>query len=233
MFVLSSIEKMLILILMLYLEWPLFKIGAVAYCQAGIQFTILNSCFFSLQVPQHYKLMGYQPVSVWDALNSYFPPTLARPLLDPPSVTKHLILHNRSKSTHSLIMSLTNPFTFIGWASVLWGPVSTNSAPKSPGGGSCQFPPHCCRFKPTRNLCEASFHTGLCYCCVVCLISYSTSFLWAPTPALQSTNVNQDSDNVAPLCSKPRLQCTFGSYRFISIFYWLFSHFDKRFLFFS
>ncbi|XP_073318608.1 cilia- and flagella-associated protein 221 [Pagrus major] len=36
--------------------------------------------FFKLQVPQHYKLMGYQPVSAWDAFNSYIPATLARPL---------------------------------------------------------------------------------------------------------------------------------------------------------
>ncbi|KAA8579571.1 hypothetical protein FQN60_006664 [Etheostoma spectabile] len=31
-------------------------------------------------VPQHYKLMGYRPVSVWEAFNSYTPATLARPL---------------------------------------------------------------------------------------------------------------------------------------------------------
>ncbi|XP_068446413.1 cilia- and flagella-associated protein 221 isoform X2 [Clinocottus analis] len=36
--------------------------------------------FFKLQVPQHYKLMGYQIVSTWDAFNSYVPTTLARPL---------------------------------------------------------------------------------------------------------------------------------------------------------
>ncbi|XP_063733661.1 cilia- and flagella-associated protein 221 isoform X2 [Eleginops maclovinus] len=36
--------------------------------------------FFKLQVPQHYKLMGYQPVSAWEAFNSYIPTTLARPL---------------------------------------------------------------------------------------------------------------------------------------------------------
>ncbi|XP_075951224.1 cilia- and flagella-associated protein 221 [Anarhichas minor] len=36
--------------------------------------------FFKLQVPQHYKLMGYRPVSAWDAFNSYMPTTLARPL---------------------------------------------------------------------------------------------------------------------------------------------------------
>ncbi|KAL6115391.1 cfap221 [Pungitius sinensis] len=36
--------------------------------------------FFKLQVPQHYKLMGYRPVSVWEAFNSYTPATLARPL---------------------------------------------------------------------------------------------------------------------------------------------------------
>ncbi|XP_040888487.1 cilia- and flagella-associated protein 221 [Toxotes jaculatrix] len=36
--------------------------------------------FFKLQVPQHYKLMGYQPVSTWEAFNSYIPTTLARSL---------------------------------------------------------------------------------------------------------------------------------------------------------
>ncbi|XP_049919028.1 cilia- and flagella-associated protein 221 isoform X2 [Epinephelus moara] len=36
--------------------------------------------FFKLQVPQHYKLMGYHPVSAWEAFNSYIPTTLARPL---------------------------------------------------------------------------------------------------------------------------------------------------------
>ncbi|TNN56071.1 Cilia- and flagella-associated protein 221 [Liparis tanakae] len=36
--------------------------------------------FFELQVPQHYKLMGYRPVSAWDAFTSYVPATLARPL---------------------------------------------------------------------------------------------------------------------------------------------------------
>uniref|UniRef100_A0A3P9I772 Uncharacterized protein n=1 Tax=Oryzias latipes TaxID=8090 RepID=A0A3P9I772_ORYLA len=34
----------------------------------------------SVQVPQHYKLMGYRPVSLWDAFHSYVPTTLARPL---------------------------------------------------------------------------------------------------------------------------------------------------------
>nr|XP_046238673.1 cilia- and flagella-associated protein 221 isoform X2 [Scatophagus argus] len=36
--------------------------------------------FFKLQVPQHYKLMGYQPVSSWEAFRSYIPASLARPL---------------------------------------------------------------------------------------------------------------------------------------------------------
>ncbi|KAM7375161.1 hypothetical protein PAMA_014307 [Pampus argenteus] len=36
--------------------------------------------FFRLQVPQHYKLMGYQPVSALEAFNSYMPTTLAKPL---------------------------------------------------------------------------------------------------------------------------------------------------------
>ncbi|XP_028286274.1 cilia- and flagella-associated protein 221 isoform X2 [Parambassis ranga] len=36
--------------------------------------------FFKLQVPQHYKLMGYQPPSAWDASSSYIPASLARPL---------------------------------------------------------------------------------------------------------------------------------------------------------
>ncbi|XP_070814018.1 cilia- and flagella-associated protein 221 [Chaetodon trifascialis] len=36
--------------------------------------------FFKLQVPQHYKLMGYRPVSTWEAFSSYIPTSLARPL---------------------------------------------------------------------------------------------------------------------------------------------------------
>ncbi|XP_076008549.1 cilia- and flagella-associated protein 221 [Genypterus blacodes] len=36
--------------------------------------------FFKLKVPQHYKRMGYQSVSVWDAFNCYISPALARPL---------------------------------------------------------------------------------------------------------------------------------------------------------
>ncbi|XP_029927489.1 cilia- and flagella-associated protein 221 isoform X2 [Myripristis murdjan] len=36
--------------------------------------------FFKLQVPQHYKLMGYQPVCAWEAIHKYIPTTLARPL---------------------------------------------------------------------------------------------------------------------------------------------------------
>ncbi|KAK5891143.1 hypothetical protein CgunFtcFv8_018427 [Champsocephalus gunnari] len=36
--------------------------------------------FFKLQVPQRYKLMGYRPVSAWEAFNSYIPTSLARPL---------------------------------------------------------------------------------------------------------------------------------------------------------
>ncbi|XP_077368569.1 cilia- and flagella-associated protein 221 isoform X2 [Festucalex cinctus] len=35
---------------------------------------------FKLQVPQYYKLMGYQPVSAWEAFNAFVPTTLARPL---------------------------------------------------------------------------------------------------------------------------------------------------------
>ncbi|KAK2856878.1 hypothetical protein Q5P01_005613 [Channa striata] len=36
--------------------------------------------FFKLQVPQHYKLMDYKPLSAWEAFKSYIPTTLARPL---------------------------------------------------------------------------------------------------------------------------------------------------------
>ncbi|XP_077430625.1 cilia- and flagella-associated protein 221 isoform X2 [Vanacampus margaritifer] len=35
---------------------------------------------FKLQVPQYYKLMGYQPVSAWEAFNAFIPTTLTRPL---------------------------------------------------------------------------------------------------------------------------------------------------------
>ncbi|XP_055022889.1 cilia- and flagella-associated protein 221 [Boleophthalmus pectinirostris] len=40
--------------------------------------------FFKLKVPQHFKLMGYEPVSTLDAYTSYIPTTLARPLRSPP-----------------------------------------------------------------------------------------------------------------------------------------------------
>ncbi|XP_021464399.1 cilia- and flagella-associated protein 221 [Oncorhynchus mykiss] len=36
--------------------------------------------FFNLKVPQHYKLMGYQPVSAFEAAASYIPPTQPRTL---------------------------------------------------------------------------------------------------------------------------------------------------------
>lgn len=113
----------------------------------------------SLQVPQHYKLMGYQPVSVYDALHSYITPNLARPLQSAPPVTKQ-VTTNRSKSAKGPNDVYLNPL-FLGWASVWWGPVSTNSAPKSPGGGSCQSPPHCCCFKHTRICCETFFYRRL------------------------------------------------------------------------
>ncbi|XP_061915386.1 cilia- and flagella-associated protein 221 [Entelurus aequoreus] len=38
---------------------------------------------FKLQVPQYYKTMEYQPVSAWEAFNSFIPTTLARPLRNP------------------------------------------------------------------------------------------------------------------------------------------------------
>ncbi|XP_055084714.1 cilia- and flagella-associated protein 221 [Periophthalmus magnuspinnatus] len=43
-----------------------------------------NIPFFKLKVPQHYKLMGYKPVSTLDAYTSYIPTALARPLRSPP-----------------------------------------------------------------------------------------------------------------------------------------------------
>lgn len=38
------------------------------------------SMLSAVQVPQHYKLMRYRPVSAWEAFNNYTPTTLARPL---------------------------------------------------------------------------------------------------------------------------------------------------------
>ncbi|XP_059904858.1 cilia- and flagella-associated protein 221 isoform X2 [Gadus macrocephalus] len=35
---------------------------------------------FQLQVPHHFKVMGYSPPLSWEAFNSYVPPTLTRPL---------------------------------------------------------------------------------------------------------------------------------------------------------
>lgn len=36
--------------------------------------------FSVIEVPQYYKLMGYQPVSAWEGFNAFIPTTLARPL---------------------------------------------------------------------------------------------------------------------------------------------------------
>ncbi|KAK7893626.1 hypothetical protein WMY93_022778 [Mugilogobius chulae] len=40
--------------------------------------------FLKLKVPQHYKLMGYKPVSTFEAFTSYIPTALTRPLRSPP-----------------------------------------------------------------------------------------------------------------------------------------------------
>ncbi|KAM6893485.1 LOW QUALITY PROTEIN: cilia- and flagella-associated protein 221-like [Xenentodon cancila] len=58
--------------------------------------------FFKLQVPQHYKLMGYQPVSAWDAFNSSIPASLARPLRFEAPVTK---LHQKHSHNRSIVTS--------------------------------------------------------------------------------------------------------------------------------
>lgn len=112
-----------------YHEWPLCNIGLALYCQSGIRvFMTLHSCM-SLQVPQHYKLMGYKPVSVYDALHNYISPELARPLIPAPPVTKHLVYHKRSKTEPHDVFFLKPHYFYLGWAGVWWGPVSTNSAP--------------------------------------------------------------------------------------------------------
>lgn len=41
-----------------------------------------------IQVPLHYKLMGYQAVSAWETFNSYIPTSLARPLRTGAPVTR-------------------------------------------------------------------------------------------------------------------------------------------------
>ncbi|XP_059183689.1 cilia- and flagella-associated protein 221 isoform X2 [Centropristis striata] len=60
---------------------PLAASGSVTLPVEPLDVTVTTRIpFFKLQVPQHYKVQGYQPVSVWEAYNSYVPPTLARPL---------------------------------------------------------------------------------------------------------------------------------------------------------
>ncbi|XP_015214048.2 cilia- and flagella-associated protein 221 [Lepisosteus oculatus] len=54
---------------------------------------------FKLKVPQHYKQMGYQPVSVFHVSSSYLPQTLARPL--------------RSGAEDELIPAVANSFSGI------------------------------------------------------------------------------------------------------------------------
>lgn len=62
-------------------EHPLAHINLAAVPADPIDVTVTTHVpFFKLQVPQHYKLMGYQPVPAWEAFNSYIPNTLARPL---------------------------------------------------------------------------------------------------------------------------------------------------------
>uniref|UniRef100_A0A3P8T2G8 Cilia and flagella associated protein 221 n=1 Tax=Amphiprion percula TaxID=161767 RepID=A0A3P8T2G8_AMPPE len=62
-------------------EDPLAHINLVAMPADPIDVTVTTHVpFFKLQVPQHYKLMGYKLVSTWEAFNSYIPNTLARPL---------------------------------------------------------------------------------------------------------------------------------------------------------
>ncbi|XP_042369202.1 cilia- and flagella-associated protein 221 isoform X2 [Plectropomus leopardus] len=60
---------------------PLARSNLVPVAVDPIDLTVTTHVpFFKLQVPQHYKLMGYQPVSAWEAFNSFIPPALARPL---------------------------------------------------------------------------------------------------------------------------------------------------------
>lgn len=68
---------------------PFFKLQVSIYCSRHCPLLMGNPSetifltFFGIlspQVPQRYQLMGYRPVSVWQAFSSYSPPTLARPL---------------------------------------------------------------------------------------------------------------------------------------------------------
>ncbi|XP_072305279.1 cilia- and flagella-associated protein 221 [Eucyclogobius newberryi] len=53
---------------------------------APAEWTVSTSIpFLKLKVPQHYKLMGYKPVSTLEAYTSYIPTTLARPLRSLPA----------------------------------------------------------------------------------------------------------------------------------------------------
>lgn len=77
-----------------------FLLYSISKCESRFSFlfwyyvaiiTMLSiGIVLALQVPQHYKLMGYHPVSTWEAFNSYIPSTLARPLRNAPVTIERL-----------------------------------------------------------------------------------------------------------------------------------------------
>ncbi|XP_053718299.1 cilia- and flagella-associated protein 221 isoform X2 [Synchiropus splendidus] len=45
-----------------------------------VEHVTMHIPYFELQIPEHYRVMGYRPVTTWDAFSTYIPTTLARPL---------------------------------------------------------------------------------------------------------------------------------------------------------
>ncbi len=49
-----------------------------------------ENCTSFLKVPQHYKLMGYQPLSIYDAAATFIPPDRSRTLHTGAQVNMHM-----------------------------------------------------------------------------------------------------------------------------------------------
>ncbi|XP_069377369.1 cilia- and flagella-associated protein 221 isoform X2 [Paralichthys olivaceus] len=92
---------------------PLAQSNLVTVPVAAIDGTVTTHIpFFKLQVPQHYKLKGYRPVSTWEAFNSYTPSTLARPLRSgaPPEKEEDIETNNAVSLSFTAPEALLRPF---------------------------------------------------------------------------------------------------------------------------
>ena len=71
-----------------------------------------NMCMsILLQVPQHYRLMGYQPHNVHEASTSYVSPKLSNPLRTGAEVFFYIIFQTNDKKAYSGTL-LSDAFTF-------------------------------------------------------------------------------------------------------------------------